>query len=127
MSFGSIRESPPEVLPPGEWASVRMRIKRMPVRLLGRLLVILCVTAIGASPAAGTASALQGPAVELAAATAARALSVSGATPVLTPPGVQTTEWDGKDDRGTLVSSGVYYYELRAAGTSSRRRMVLLR
>ena len=41
--------------------------------------------------------------------------------------GVRTTDWDAKDDRGHLVSSGVYYYELRAAGISSRRRMVLLR
>jgi hypothetical protein len=41
--------------------------------------------------------------------------------------GVRTAEWDAKDDRGFLVSSGVYYYELRAADISTRHRMVLLR
>ncbi len=35
--------------------------------------------------------------------------------------------WDGKDETGSSVASGVYLYRLRADGFSSTRKMVLLR
>jgi hypothetical protein len=41
--------------------------------------------------------------------------------------GVQAASWDGRDDRGASVSSGVYYYELKVGSVSSGRRMVLMR
>jgi hypothetical protein len=41
--------------------------------------------------------------------------------------GEHQTAWDGTDDRGNRVSSGVYFYELRANGSVETRRMVLLR
>jgi Galactose oxidase, central domain/FlgD Ig-like domain len=35
--------------------------------------------------------------------------------------------WDGHDDRGVVVSSGVYFYRLDAGGDSRTRKMVLLK
>ncbi|RMI27582.1 MAG: hypothetical protein D6681_00355 [Calditrichaeota bacterium] len=35
--------------------------------------------------------------------------------------------WDGQDDKGEPVSSGVYLYALRGEGISLVRKMVLLR
>jgi hypothetical protein len=43
------------------------------------------------------------------------------------PAGVQVLHWNGRDDRGRQVGSGVYYLDLRADSFSARRRMVLLR
>ncbi|MDZ7377575.1 MAG: S8 family serine peptidase, partial [candidate division KSB1 bacterium] len=36
-------------------------------------------------------------------------------------------EWDGRDDQGRLVSSGIYFVRLRAGAFSAMKRMVLLR
>ncbi|KPJ60873.1 MAG: hypothetical protein AMJ46_04005 [Latescibacteria bacterium DG_63] len=35
--------------------------------------------------------------------------------------------WDGRDDGGALVASGIYIYQLEAAGYTEARKMVLLR
>ncbi|NIM18987.1 MAG: S8 family serine peptidase [Candidatus Latescibacteria bacterium] len=45
----------------------------------------------------------------------------------LAPPGEYTAEWNGLDDRGVLVSSGVYYYRLSVSGSSFSRKLVFLR
>jgi len=41
--------------------------------------------------------------------------------------GSQTAIWNGADDRGNGVSSGVYFYRMEAPGFASTRKMVLLR
>lgn len=41
--------------------------------------------------------------------------------------GDQQVFWDGKDDRGSLVGSGVYVYQLEAGSKSLTRKMSLLR
>jgi flagellar hook assembly protein FlgD len=41
--------------------------------------------------------------------------------------GVHSVEWDGRDDRGVQVSSGVYWYRLEAGGRSEVRRMVMVK
>lgn len=41
--------------------------------------------------------------------------------------GLHTQLWDGRDDQGEQVSSGVYIYRLTANGYTSSRRMVLIR
>ena len=45
------------------------------------------------------------------------------------PPGLPgaTIEWDGTDDRGRRVSSGVYFYRLTAGYYDRTRKMVLLK
>ncbi len=43
------------------------------------------------------------------------------------PAGSYTLSWDGRDERGSSVASGVYFYELRAGPFMGHRRMVLLR
>jgi hypothetical protein len=35
--------------------------------------------------------------------------------------------WDGRDESGSLVAAGVYLYRLDAGGTTSARKMALLR
>ena len=42
-------------------------------------------------------------------------------------PGEYELQWDGRDDTGAPVASGVYFYQLSAGGQSAVRRMVLLR
>ena len=42
------------------------------------------------------------------------------------PAGRQTIRWDGLDDTGRKVSSGVYFYNLRAPGIQESRQMILL-
>ena len=34
--------------------------------------------------------------------------------------------WDGRDDAGEKVGSGIYFYQLTAAGAAESRRMILL-
>ncbi len=42
-------------------------------------------------------------------------------------PGYQSVTWDGTDDRGRPVSSGVYLYWIQAAGFTQARKMLLLK
>jgi flagellar hook assembly protein FlgD len=35
--------------------------------------------------------------------------------------------WNGKDNSGKIVSSGVYFYTLKAGNFTSTRKMILLR
>jgi hypothetical protein len=41
--------------------------------------------------------------------------------------GIHEVSWDGKDERGTPVGSGVYACRLEAGGFSAKRKMILLR
>jgi choice-of-anchor B domain-containing protein len=41
--------------------------------------------------------------------------------------GAHTADWNGTNDRGETVASGVYYYRLEAGDASATRRMVLLK
>ena len=41
--------------------------------------------------------------------------------------GEYTVEWDGSDDRGQSVASGVYFYETRTAGKSIVNKMALVK
>ncbi len=43
------------------------------------------------------------------------------------PAGVHTVVWDGRDNAGMKVASGVYFYRLTAPGVEETRRMVLLK
>jgi hypothetical protein len=43
------------------------------------------------------------------------------------PAGIHGLSWDGRDNRGNPVSSGVYFYELRAGEFRQVRKMTLLR
>jgi hypothetical protein len=42
-------------------------------------------------------------------------------------PGIYYQTWDGKDEQGNKVSSGVYFYQLRASGYNETKKMVLLK
>jgi len=42
-------------------------------------------------------------------------------------PGRHTVFWDGKDDTGRQVSSGVYFYRMKAGDFVQTRKMVLLK
>jgi len=42
-------------------------------------------------------------------------------------PGVYYQIWDSKDEQGNKVSSGVYFYQLRAGGYNETKKMVLLK
>jgi PKD repeat protein len=43
------------------------------------------------------------------------------------PAGFHAARWDGRDDRGLTVASGIYIYSLRAGGETLNRKMTLLR
>ncbi|NNE43452.1 MAG: T9SS type A sorting domain-containing protein [Gemmatimonadetes bacterium] len=43
------------------------------------------------------------------------------------PAGTQAVSWDGTDEAGRAVSSGIYYYEVRTADQSVRGKLVRLR
>ena len=40
--------------------------------------------------------------------------------------GRHTASWDGRDDAGEKVGSGIYFYQLSAPGVDESRRMILL-
>jgi hypothetical protein len=42
-------------------------------------------------------------------------------------PGVKSVVWDGKDERGVAVSSGVYFYRLVGPGFSETRKMAVMK
>ncbi len=44
-----------------------------------------------------------------------------------TPEGTQTVTWDGRDQSGTVVGSGVYYYRLDSEKSSQTKKMILIR
>jgi flagellar hook assembly protein FlgD len=39
----------------------------------------------------------------------------------------QAVYWNGRDDSGERVSSGLYFYQLRAGNYSAAKRMVILK
>jgi flagellar hook assembly protein FlgD len=41
--------------------------------------------------------------------------------------GFKTFTWDGSDDTGNRVSSGVYFYRLEVEGETITKKMVLLK
>lgn len=41
--------------------------------------------------------------------------------------GITSLEWNGKDDNGLSVSSGVYYFRLKSGSYSSTKKMVLMK
>jgi flagellar hook assembly protein FlgD len=44
-----------------------------------------------------------------------------------TPPSFYKVPWDGRDDDGRKLASGVYFYQMKAPGFTSHRRMVMIR
>ena len=42
-------------------------------------------------------------------------------------PGKHVVEWDGRNDAGDPVGSGVYFYRLTTTGFTSAKKMVLLK
>jgi hypothetical protein len=42
-------------------------------------------------------------------------------------PGVRSVRWDGRNDAGERVSSGVYFYKMEAADFAATRKMLVLR
>jgi hypothetical protein len=42
-------------------------------------------------------------------------------------PGVYAASWDGRDEAGHSVSSGIYFYRLEASGRTQTRKMVKVR
>jgi flagellar hook assembly protein FlgD len=43
------------------------------------------------------------------------------------PPGFYNVGWDGRTDGGRKVSSGIYFYQMKAPGFTSHKRMMLVR
>jgi hypothetical protein len=42
-------------------------------------------------------------------------------------PGTYQAVWDGRDERGQMIHSGVYFYRLRAPGFESTRSLQIIR
>ncbi|HEU4930072.1 MAG TPA: FlgD immunoglobulin-like domain containing protein [Candidatus Krumholzibacteria bacterium] len=43
------------------------------------------------------------------------------------PAGSHSRSWDGKDNDGATVQSGVYFYRLTAGGQSQAKKMIILK
>jgi len=43
------------------------------------------------------------------------------------PPGNHKVIWDGKDEKGREVASGIYFYQLKTEDYTSTKKMVLLK
>lgn len=41
--------------------------------------------------------------------------------------GIHFTEWDGTNEAGEIVSSGIYFYKLKSGDFSISKKMVLLK
>ena len=41
--------------------------------------------------------------------------------------GNKTLKWDGRDDKGQIVSAGVYIYFIETNGLNSMRKMIFLK
>jgi hypothetical protein len=41
--------------------------------------------------------------------------------------GVYLADWDGKDDNGSFVSSGIYFYRMQAGDFSDMKKMLLVK
>ncbi len=41
--------------------------------------------------------------------------------------GTHTVRWDGRDDNGNVVASGVYFYKLTADGKTAAKKLTLLK
>jgi flagellar hook assembly protein FlgD len=41
--------------------------------------------------------------------------------------GHKNAMWDATDDRGQTVSTGIYFYQLKAEGFSETRKMLLMK
>jgi flagellar hook assembly protein FlgD len=41
--------------------------------------------------------------------------------------GAQRTTWNGKDNNGQTVSSGVYFYHIQADGFTATKKMVMMK
>ena len=44
-----------------------------------------------------------------------------------TVPGVGSVSWDGRDENGRLMPSGIYYYQIEAMGRREAKRLVVVR
>ncbi len=42
-------------------------------------------------------------------------------------PGYKTVTWDGKDEKGHEVASGIYFYRLKAGDYGQVKKMVVLK
>ena len=42
-------------------------------------------------------------------------------------PGIHSVIWNGTDDNGRFVGSGIYFYRMTVEGFSETRRMLLLK
>ena len=42
-------------------------------------------------------------------------------------PGSFKVEWNGRDDRGNPVSSGIYFYRMQTPGFSASKKMLFLK
>jgi flagellar hook assembly protein FlgD len=41
--------------------------------------------------------------------------------------GMNVITWDGRDNAGVEVASGIYFYKLNAAGFSATQKMVMMK